>query len=493
MKLIKAYLADKLTDPNFRVQSSHPRDVYDAIRRALTTGTKCRGADDYYTVDEHRNLLVVANGCAYIWWQHHWLALHPAAIAGLTDAVDNAIPINGKGDIPKPVRVTTRLQDETAKMMLRDLDHTEDRFFDPPNRRRGIATLDGFWVVEEEVTRIEHSPEHRNTALWPHNLDRRHAEPLAWIKFLRDAWEGCDDVDQRIDAVQSWLGLAILGFGPAFPRALLLTGSGRNGKSVFIEVLEDLFPSAYRSSFTPSELTGTGNMFQYNRALLNKILLNAAGDLSSIKGLGCQATWKRISAGDTVTGRSIYGTPFSFRPVASHIFACNSLPRMDHDDWSEGLKRRWLVLDFPRYFSTEDSRDREELKKELREDYPDMILWALEGARRVFAERDFTLPPCHAELMRSWEEEENPVCAFFADVCELSDDGTPLTSRELHESYTNYCEENNIPAHKRLSKRKFPVAFRKLPGVRAERRTSERGRNVNHFNVVYQGKTYTYN
>ena len=69
-------------------------------------------------------------------------------------------------------------------------------------------------------------------------------------------------------------------------------------------------------------------------AQLRGVLLNTVTELPSGAGSIGGAIFKQIVGHEPVTARKIRHDPISFRPVARHVFACNTLPLIRDPDAS---------------------------------------------------------------------------------------------------------------------------------------------------------------
>jgi P4 family phage/plasmid primase-like protien len=143
------------------------------------------------------------------------------------------------------------------------------------------------------------------------------------------------------------------------------TGSGGNGKSKFIELIESTF-GEYSVKVPVTLLTG-------KRASSGA----ATPELSNCKGrrfLSFQEPekedkihvghMKELSGGDKIMARPMYLPPIEFKPQFKMILACNDLPTIPSDD--NGTWRRIRVVDFPSRFVDEPNpEEQNEYKKDI--------------------------------------------------------------------------------------------------------------------------------
>ena len=124
-------------------------------------------------------------------------------------------------------------------------------------------------------------------------------------------------------------------------QAVMLLGSGSNGKSVALALLQQFLGPQNVSCLPLHELVES----RFAVADLQGKLLNVSSDLPdrtiSDTGMFKQLVDGRLS---TIHARRRYGRPFAFQPFARLIFSANRVP--DSADASYGYLRRWLVVPF---------------------------------------------------------------------------------------------------------------------------------------------------
>ena len=121
-------------------------------------------------------------------------------------------------------------------------------------------------------------------------------------------------------------------------KALILYGTGANGKSVFFEIVNALLGNDNVSSYSLQSLTNDNGYF---RAKLANRLVNYA---SEINGNLEASIFKQLVSGEPVEARLPYGQPFILKQYAKLIFNCNELPKdVEH---TPAYFRRFLIIPF---------------------------------------------------------------------------------------------------------------------------------------------------
>ncbi len=121
-------------------------------------------------------------------------------------------------------------------------------------------------------------------------------------------------------------------------KALILYGTGANGKSVFFEIVNALLGEENVSSYSLQSLTNDNGYF---RAKIANKLVNYA---SEINGTLEASIFKQLVSGEPVEARLPYGQPFTLKQYAKLVFNCNELPKdVEH---TNAYFRRFLIIPF---------------------------------------------------------------------------------------------------------------------------------------------------
>ena len=286
-----------------------------------------------------------------------------------------------------------------------------------------------------------------------------------WRQFIQDV---TDDDPYREDVLQTLAGYVLFP-DCRFQQVFILVGSGGNGKSVYLEIIQKLFGDA---NVTHVEPTGLAQEFQ--RIRLKDSLLNIGSDINSDFSKGEIREWLlKIADGTSVQACYKGMTHVDFIPRCKLVYACNAMPTADIVN---GLSRRLRFVEFPcQYVETPDpakpkqkQRDVNLLPKLVAE-LPGIFNWAYAGYQMLKTVNYFTDTLEQAELMGQFEETSNPVSVFCEDY---SDSFVGTISRsEIYGWYKDWCMETG---HKALSREKFVPKLRESLGERIEKETQVR-------------------
>lgn len=314
---------------------------------------------------------------------------------------------------------------------------------------QGVAFEDRFVRIEGGALVHEPlGPDHRARwtlpCAWSEQLAGK-IEGSAWMRYLAATLgEGCGD---KARTIQEFTGACLLGLVRQHQKALMLVGSGSNGKSVLMEVIEALFPASARSTIPPQELAS-----EYNRADLEGKAINVVRELPEAELLDTTKL-KALITCEPMRGRKIYGHPFLFTPRCGQLYSANTLPTVR--DRSHGFWRRWLVVTFDQEFAAAADiasrpgallADAGLAERIIKDEIGIVAAWALEGAARLLRQGGYSRLDQSAEAIQEWRVDTDQLAAFCEErllLDELDERGPRgyrwCTVEELHHDYTRWC------------------------------------------------------
>jgi putative DNA primase/helicase len=214
--------------------------------------------------------------------------------------------------------------------------------------------------------------------------------------------------------------------------AVLLLGTGRNGKGTFLRLARDLLGPAHVSAVT---LQALGENRFAAADLFGKVA-NLAGDLDA-RSIARTDLFKMATGGDPIHAERKYGQPFTFTNRATFVFAANELPGTA--DVSEGYFSRWQVVPFIGHFppGKADPRIEDRLHAEL----PGVLARAVMGLTTLMARGGFDPPESVIEATADYRRRADPVRLFLAERIEV-DAGANESRTTVHTAYSNWAVTN---------------------------------------------------
>jgi len=254
-------------------------------------------------------------------------------------------------------------------------------------------------------------------------------------------------------------------------KALVLYGTGANGKSVFFEIVNALLGAENVSSFSLQSLTNENGYF---RAKLSNKLVNYA---SEINGNLEASIFKQLVSGEPVEARLPYGQPFTLKQYAKLIFNCNELPKdVEH---TNAYFRRFLIIPFDVTIPSEE-QDKELHIKIIEGELSGVFNWVLDGLGRLLKQKRFSACDAAKKAVEQYRIESDSVQMFLGEYGYKVSLVLELPLKDMYGDYRSFCLENGF---KSCSSRTFGDRLRNS-GFQATRR--------NYGYVVHAEKTSSF-
>jgi putative DNA primase/helicase len=326
-----------------------------------------------------------------------------------------------------------------------------ETFIRPDNvNRSGLLNVKNGILNLKTGEILDHSPDFFSTVQSDVMFDPKAKWPL-WKTFL-------DEVLPESD--KQFLLSEIFGYclitSIAHHKAFFLLGPGANGKSVVLEVLENLVGIENCSALMLSDLRE-----RFRLAELDGKLINIVSEVEA-KSLVDDAKFKSIVAGDPQVGERKNEHPFKFRPFAKWIVGCNSLPATR--DRSYGYERRIVILPFEKIVPLE-KRNPNLAKELISSELSGILNWAIGGYRRLEQNKAFTVPEASENALNEYKEQIDPILVFIDEYLSRADKGGTLL-KPINRAYRAWCEENG---YKPVGSGLLRKAIEKELGIKGKR------------------------
>ena len=217
--------------------------------------------------------------------------------------------------------------------------------------------------------------------------------------------------------------------------AIFLFGSGANGKSTFLRVLQDLLGRDFAIQAAHGML-----MSSSNRAHPTEVadLFGVRVAVASETGVGeslDEALVKQLTGGDRIRARRMRQDFWEFEPTHKFWFATNHRPAIRGTD--HGIWRRIIVVDFPVQIADVD-QDRDLLRR-LRCELPGILNWAVRGCLE-WQHSGLAAPDEVRLAVQGYRSQSDPVGAFLQARCEFGP-GYRAGATELFGAYAEWCRK----------------------------------------------------
>ena len=293
----------------------------------------------------------------------------------------------------------------------------------------------------------------RTGALEPHNPElylskmtlceyTENADCPLWESFLFDIFGGDMEL---IRYIQTAIGYSLTG-STAEQCAFFCYGTGRNGKSTFLDTISGLL-GEYAINIQPETIMvrhQAGNGANSDIARLKGARFVTSVEPSEGMKLN-EGLIKQLTGGDKVTARYQYGSEFEFTPEFKLWLGTNHKPVIRGTD--TGIWRRIHLIPFT--VTIPEEKVDKNLLHHLRAELPGILRWAVTGC--IMWQKNGLKKPAAVETAGKEYRAEMDVVAAFLDACCILGDGREKTT-DLYQSYTKWADENN---EYKMSSRKF--------------------------------------
>lgn len=276
------------------------------------------------------------------------------------------------------------------------------------------------------------------------DYDSTSGKPEKWLSFLNDIFGG--DLE-LIRYIQKAIGYSLSG-STTEQCAFFLYGTGRNGKSTFLEVVRSIMGD-YATNIQPQTIMvkpSSGNSPNSDIARLKGARFVTSVEPNEGMRID-EGLLKQLTGDDVVTARKLYGDEFEFKPEFKLWMATNHKPVIRGTD--TGIWRRIHLIPFTVQIPL-DKVDRH-LKYKLAEEFPAILKWAIDGCR-LWQSEGLAMPKAVLDAVREYQHEMDVISAF-TDACCIIRQGE-VKSSVLYAVYAQWAEENN---EYKMSSTKFGV------------------------------------
>lgn len=293
--------------------------------------------------------------------------------------------------------------------------------------------------------------------------------PTRWHAFLADTFAGDPDM---AGYVQRLLGLSVIGTFLEQVLPFAYGSTGANGKTTLLEVAEQLLgtgDTGYAMS-APSDLllktAHTGHPTEIARLSGARMVLTS--ELEEGERFA-QARVKKLTGGDTLTGRFMGQDFFDFRPTHTIWLLANHQPAATAD---EAFWRRLRLIPFVHQVPKE-KRDPDLKDKLIDAEGPAILAWIIAGAVD-YLDHGLQTPASVDTATTAYATDQDTVARFVADRCTTGDVNAlhlRVNTATLRSAYETWCR---IEAETPISPKALTQALRAQFGVETTRSKTSR-------------------
>ena len=232
-------------------------------------------------------------------------------------------------------------------------------------------------------------------------------------KYLNRIFRSRTDKEDMIAFLQRAVGYTLTG-ATGEQCLFLLYGSGANGKSVFLDVLNALLGEYGTVTQSRTFTTERGEISNDIAALAGKRMVYASEN-SSDTHLD-ESIIKQLTGGENISARFLHQEFFTFKPRFKIWWAFNHPPAIS--DMTNSIWRRIKIVPFNEVLP-ESEWDKKLAEKLIAQELPGIFNWAIEGLKEYYRLGSLTPPKVIAEATNQYKEDQDILHEFIEDYCDL--------------------------------------------------------------------------
>lgn len=220
--------------------------------------------------------------------------------------------------------------------------------------------------------------------------------------------------------------------------SMFLTGEKSNGKSTFLQMLQDVLGIQNISTLGLDELDE-----RFSVATMFGKLANVGDDISDdfLHGRAI-AHFKKVVSGNMIKAENKGQDPFFYKPTVKLIFSANQIPRMK--DRTGAVLRRMVIIPFNATFSKDDPDFDPYIAWKLKDadvmEY--LVRIGIEGLKRILENHGFTQSAKVDAEIKEYTEYNNPILLFLGEI--ERDEIINQETRLVHSQYELFCDDNGF-------------------------------------------------
>ena len=295
--------------------------------------------------------------------------------------------------------------------------------------RNALVYLPGL-VRESEGSIHATTPQYFCSYSLDYDFDPNAPQPDRWLTFLESIWP---DDPESIATLQEWFGL-LLTLDTSYQKILIMIGPKRSGRGTIARVIRAMIGADNVANPTFASLAtnfGLAPLIGKPAAIITDARLSGRTDIAQLV-----ERLLSISGEDSQTLDRKFLSSVTVKLSTRFTIISNELPRLT--DASGALVSRLILLQMTKSFYGEEDRN---LTADLLAELPGILLWAIDGWRRLRERGRFVQPKTGAAMVSEMEDLASPVGAFLKDCCVI-EAGKSVTCATLYQAWQWWCQDH---------------------------------------------------
>jgi putative DNA primase/helicase len=219
---------------------------------------------------------------------------------------------------------------------------------------------------------------------------------------------------------------------------VVLYGGGRNGKSVFLRVIQEILGDYAVTAPNTLLMRRKGEAHPTEVATLHGARLAVTSELRKGHVFDEEAV-KRLTGNDKLTTRKMREDFWDFTPTHKLMLACNHRPRVA--DTTDSFWDRFALVPFTQRIDSAAVNPR--LVADLLKERDGILAWALAGLA-AYRREGLSRPDAVKHATEAYREQEDQLAAFFKERTRVGDSNTKTTTKALMQALESWCRGINM-------------------------------------------------
>lgn len=255
-----------------------------------------------------------------------------------------------------------------------------------------------------------------------------------WLAFLDTIFD-CDQ--DLISFVKRAVGLTIS--GASMEEVLFFCyGSGKNGKSIFFNVLKLLFGDYYRKADVEMILQNNNRGIPNDIAQLPGSRLVVFSEIPADRRFN-ESLLKDLTGNDDIQARFLHKEFFTFKPTHTLWLYGNHKPIIKGSDY--GIWRRMIMIPFTVTIQPEHQVPASVLLESFEDELAGILTWAIDGYKQ-YLQQGLNPSSKVRAATNQYKDESDTVLDFISECC-VVDTAEIIKAKDLYIAYSLFCKETD--------------------------------------------------
>lgn len=220
----------------------------------------------------------------------------------------------------------------------------------------------------------------------------------------------------------------------------VLVGDGFNGKSTYLDMIENLLSESNVARVDLQELVTD----KFAPQMLTDKLVDLGDDIDK-EFVANTGRFKKLVTGETIIAQKKGQDQYAMTYYGKFIFSCNEIPRIN--DKTYGMKSRMVIVPLKADFSKQEKIPFiDELLQE--QDAMEYILkLAMDALLKVLENGSFTIPQSVIDATDEYHRDNDSVAVFLEEYGEVDQ----KVIQEVYLAYATTCQESGMKAESKIN------------------------------------------